>query len=44
MYPCLECTASYPSYLASLDCADQDTMELDDRNNGRLFGINRSTN
>ena len=44
MYPCLECSASYPSYLASLDCADQDVLELDDRNHGRLFGINRSVN
>lgn len=42
MYPCEECTATYPSYLAALDCAEQDVAERYDRAHGRLFKINRS--
>jgi hypothetical protein len=44
MFPCAGCDAVYPSYLAALDCADQDAMEQDDRNHQRLYGINRSVN
>jgi hypothetical protein len=41
MYTCESCTAEYPSYLAALDCAEQDRAESYDRSHGRLFGINR---
>lgn len=44
MYACESCTATYPSYLAALDCSEQDRAEEYDRTHGRLFGINRSNN
>lgn len=43
MYPCERCDSTYPSYLAALDCADQDALEDADRKSGRLFHINRSS-
>jgi hypothetical protein len=40
-YACESCTCTYPSYLAALDCADQDALESEDRANGRLFRSHR---
>jgi hypothetical protein len=40
-YACESCTSTYPSYLAALDCADQDAIEREDRDNGRLFRMHR---
>jgi hypothetical protein len=40
-YACTACTCTYSSYLAALDCADQDQLEREDRANGRLFRSHR---
>ncbi len=40
MFAC-PCGREYPSYLAALDCEDQDILEDQDRKSGRLFAMHR---
>lgn len=41
MVRCKNCGREWPSPLIAADCADQDELEEDDRQHGRLFRSNR---
>ena len=43
MHICEYCGRGYTSKLIAEDCADQDRDEQDDREHGRFYGVNRSS-